>query len=53
MALIREMTLQLVVSTQATLFRKKKVSNIENETLTNRQLGELDLGGTTLEHPVS
>ena len=47
------MTLQLVTFTQATLFRKKKVTNIENETLTNCQLGDLDLGGTKLERPVS
>ena len=40
------MTLQLVTSTKATLFRNKKVTSIENESLTNCQLGELDLGGT-------
>ena len=47
------MTLQLVTSTQATLFRKKKVTNIKNETLTNGEVGELDLGDSILERPVS
>ena len=35
------------------MFYEEKVTNIENETLTNCQLGELDLEGTTLDRPVS